>query len=83
MGTLGCVPAYDRYYIQAAKQHNISAGAYNKKSVKDVAAYYLKYKDEFEKVREELSSQGIEYPVMKIMDMCLWQVGYDAEYAKD
>ena len=78
LGTLGCVPAYDRYYIQAAKQYNISAGVYNKKSVKDVATYYLKYKEEFEKVREELSSQGIEYPVMKIMDMCLWQVGFDA-----
>ena len=26
LGTLGCVPAYDRYYMQAVKKHHISNG---------------------------------------------------------
>lgn len=39
LGTLGCVPAYDRYYVQAVKQHGISRGNYNRNSVKDVASY--------------------------------------------
>lgn len=77
LGVLGCVPAYDRYYVQAVRQYGISAGAYDRRSVRDVAKYYLKYKEEFEKVRAELSEHGTEYPVMKIMDMCLWQVAFE------
>lgn len=77
LGALGCVPAYDRYYVQAVRQYGISVGGYDRRSVKDVAKYYLKYKDEFEKVRNELSAYGTEYPVMKIMDMCLWQVAFE------
>ena len=77
LGTLGCVPAYDRYYVQAVRQYNISAGGYDRRSVKDVAKYYLKHKDDFENVRMELSAYGTEYPVMKIMNMCLWQVAFE------
>ena len=79
LGTLGCVPAYDRYYVQAVKQYGISAGGYNKESVRDVAKYYLSHKDEFETVRVELSIRGVEYPVMKLMDMCMWQVAFEAD----
>ena len=77
LGTLGCVPAYDRYYVQAVRKFGISAGIYSMSSVKSVAEYYLTYKEEFEAVRAELSKCGIEYPVMKLMDMCLWQVAFE------
>lgn len=77
LGTLGCVPAYDRYYVQAVKQYGISTGNYNRESVKDVAKYYLTYKDDFEIVRAELSLHGAEYPTMKLMDMCMWQVAFE------
>jgi hypothetical protein len=40
LGTLGCVPAYDRYYVQAVKQYNVSTGVYSKESVRDIAKYY-------------------------------------------
>lgn len=79
LGALGCVPAYDRYYVQAVRQYGISAGGYDRKSVKDVARFYLSHKDEFEMVRKELSAYGTEYPVMKIMDMCLWQVAFETD----
>ena len=52
LGTLGCVPAYDRYYVQAVKQYGISVGNYN-------------------------SLHGAEYPMMKLMDMCMWQVAFE------
>lgn len=79
LGTLGCVPAYDRYYVQAVKQYGISAGGYNKESVRDVAKYYLSYRDEFEAIRAELSTHGAEYPAMKLMDMCMWQAAFETE----
>ena len=79
LGTLGCVPAYDRYYVQSVKQYNISTGIYNKQSVRDIAKYYLSYKDEFESLRAELSTCGTQYPAMKLMDMCMWQSAFEAD----
>lgn len=79
LGTLGCVPAYDRYYIQAVKHYGISVGNYNRESVRDVAKFYLLHRDKFEIVREEISTQGMEYPVMKLMDMCMWQSAFEVE----
>ena len=83
LGTLGCVPAYDRYYVQAVKRYNISAGVYSKESVRDVAVYYLSHKDEFESLREELSTCGTRYPAMKLMDMCMWQLAFEADKRKE
>ena len=76
LGTLGCVPAYDRFYKESVKKHHISSGNYNKKSVCRVAKFYCDYEDSFEKLRLELSECRIEYPPMKLMDMCFWQDGY-------
>ena len=76
LGTLGCVPAYDRYYVQAVKKHHVSSGLYNRNSVRAVARFYCAHKDAFEKLRERLSQCGVEYPPMKLMDMCFWQDAY-------
>ena len=79
LGTLGCVPAYDRYYVQAVRRYKISVGEYCRESVKAVAKYYLTYKDRFETVREELSECGTQYPAMKLMDMCMWQAAFEMD----
>lgn len=79
LGTVGCVPAYDRYYVQAVRRYSISSGNFNRESVRDVANYYLAHKDDFETVREELSTHGVEYLAMKLMDMCMWQVAFEAD----
>lgn len=79
LGTLGCVPAYDRYYIQAVKQYGISTGSYNKNSIRDVAIYYISNKNAFEELRHDMNKCGTEYPPMKLMDMCLWQAGFNEE----
>lgn len=76
LGTLGCVPAYDRYYVQAVKKNHISSGNYNRSSVCAVARFYCGHLDAFEKVRRQLSACGVEYPPMKLMDMCFWQDAY-------
>lgn len=76
LGTLGCVPAYDRFYKESVKKHHISSFNYNKKSVCRVAKFYCDHEDSFEKLRLELSECRIEYPPMKLMDMCFWQDGY-------
>lgn len=79
LGALGCVPAYDRYYIQAVKHYDISSGNYNRNSVRDIAKYYIDNKTEFEAIRHQMSECGTEYPAMKLMDMCMWQAGFSEE----
>lgn len=66
----------DRFYKESVKKHHISSGNYNKKSVCRVAKFYCDHEDSFEKLRLELSECRIEYPPMKLMDMCFWQDGY-------
>lgn len=83
LGTLGCVPAYDNYYTETVKKYNVSAGTYNKNSVRDAALYYLSHKDEFESLREELSTCGTRYPAMKLMDMCMWQLAFETDKKKE
>ncbi len=76
LGTLGCVPAYDRFYKNSVKKNHISSGKFNRGSVRDVAEYYYENLDSFESLRSEISSCGVEYPPMKLMDMCFWQDAY-------
>ncbi len=76
LGTLGCVPAYDRYYVQSVKKRHISSGMYNMNSVYCIAKFYCNNFDAFETLRRELNRCGIEYPPMKLMDMCFWQDAY-------
>ena len=52
------------------------SGIFNRNSVYCVAKGYCDNLDEFEKVRHELNKCGIEYPPMKLMDMCFWQDAY-------
>ena len=77
LGTFGCVPAYDQYFIKGISEHNIAKKTYGKDSVRALASYYLEHYDEFENVRDKISSYGIKYTPMKIIDMCFWQSGVD------
>ena len=38
--------------------------------------------DDFEIVRAELSLHGAEYPTMKLMDMCMWQVAFEQDHSR-
>jgi hypothetical protein len=40
MGTLGCVPAYDRFFVDTIRNYKIASGNFNRKSLYDLAEYY-------------------------------------------
>ena len=40
MGTLGCVPAYDRYFIEGVKLKGVTTGIYNVRSLQKLADFY-------------------------------------------
>ncbi len=70
LGTLGCVPAYDRYFVDAIKRYGIARGVYNRKSILDICCFYNDNRESFQKL-------NIPYPEMKLIDMCMWQLGVD------
>lgn len=80
MGTLGCVPAYDTYFVKGIKVSNVSTGNFNESSILKLIDFYEAHSDVFEKKRKELhiiEENGLRlcYPQMKLLDMAFWLVG--------
>ena len=71
MGTLGCVPAYDRYFIDGIKKQKVATGNYNKKSIRQLVDFYENNMDKIEAVREKMKVNDLPYPQMKLLDMGL------------
>lgn len=82
MGTLGCVPAYDRYFIAGIKNQKVATGNYNLKSIMQLVDFYEKNSARLEPVREKMKVEGMPYPQMKMIDMGFWQVGFDLDTNK-
>ncbi len=79
MGTLGCVPAYDRYFISGIKKQKVASGNYNMKSIGQLVDFYEKNIVELENIRKDMKVNGMAYPQMKILDMAFWQIGLDSD----
>ena len=82
MGTLGCVPAYDRYFIAGIKDQKVATGNYNIRSIMKLVKFYEKNADRLEPIREKMEVEGMPYPQMKLLDMGFWQVGFDLDTNK-
>lgn len=80
MGTLGCVPAYDRYFIKGVKDQNVTTGYYGKNSLAGLVDFYEKNNERLEQVRNNLKMEDdLIYPQMKLLDMGFWQIGLEKE----
>ena len=80
MGTLGCVPAYDRFFISGVKNQSVTTGNYNDQSLRKLAKFYEDNHVILEQVRKGMMIENcIEYPQMKLLDMAFWQIGKDLE----
>lgn len=83
MGTLGCVPAYDRFFIDGVKELNVTMGNYCiQKSLLPLVTFYENNYDALEKLRKELKVYDMTYPQMKLLDMGFWQIGFEKHNAK-
>ena len=72
LGTLGCVPAYDRYFKIGCKKQKITQ-KFCKKSIIEICGFYKQYKNEIEKKRNKLTIyRKVKYPQMKLIDMGFW-----------
>ncbi|MDD3452726.1 MAG: hypothetical protein PHN42_00390 [Bacilli bacterium] len=77
LGTLGCVPAYDEYFIKGIRKYKVASGMFNNKSIINLVNFYIKYEDVLEEARANMNikDDNIKYPQMKLLDMCFWKAG--------
>ena len=79
MGTLGCVPAYDRFFQDGAKYLGLEHNSYKEKSLRELADIYETHNDRLEEARCGMRVGDLIYPQMKLLDMGLWQVGFEKD----
>lgn len=82
MGTLGCVPAYDRYFIAGIRNEKVATGNFNINSILYLVEFYNTHCIKFENARKQMKVFDMEYPQMKIIDSCFWQIGFDLDENK-
>lgn len=80
LGTLGCIPAYDRYFIDGMRKSGISYSNLSKSNLKAVTTYYEQNEAEFLKAQKSIHEKSsICYPPMKLVDMYFWEIGFQAD----
>lgn len=82
MGTLGCVPAYDRYFVAGVRKEKVTTGTYNINSLLKLVDFYEENKDKLEDTRKKLKVKTLSYPQMKLLDMGFWQIGFESDDKK-
>lgn len=82
MGTLGCVPAYDRYFINGIKDQGASTGNYNLQSLLKLVDFYERNFVRLEEARRAFKVYNLPYPQMKLLDMGFWQIGFEKDNDK-
>ena len=79
MGTLGCVPAYDRFFEEGARHLGLEKKSYNEDSLLELADIYEAHNDRLEDARRGMRVGDLTYPQMKLLDMGFWQVGFEKD----
>ena len=77
LGTLGCLPAYDRFFLSGLEEHNISPKKISIEGLKELIKFYKNNKAEFDSLQTKVLIGDKPYPVMKLIDMYFWQIGFD------
>jgi len=77
LGTLGCVPAYDRYFNDGLKEMGMSYNKFNGSSLNELFDFIDKHRTDIDEAQQYVKTVTEKhYPIMKIMDMFFWQIGY-------
>jgi hypothetical protein len=80
LGTLGCVPAYDRYFIDGLKEMQMQHTGFNEYSLNELFNFIDNNRNEITQVQRLIKTKTRRhYPLMKILDMYFWQIGYDKD----
>lgn len=79
MGTLGCVPAYDRFFQDGVAKYKMTTQEYSLNSVLKLVEFYEAHNDRLEEARHGMRTEDLTYPQMKLLDMGFWQIGFEKD----
>ena len=78
LGTIGCLPACDRFFIQGFRDQGFRYSSVNKLFIDRILRYCIKNRMELARLQSKISDpSGPKYPLMKLVDMHFWQIGSD------
>ena len=80
LGTFGCLPACDRFFIDGWKINGLKYSYLNTNFVGRVLNFCRENLRSFREEQAAIGSNGgMHYPLMKLVDMYFWQTGYERE----
>lgn len=75
LAVFGCVPAYDNYVKKALKKLGIR-NTFDEKGLTELIICLNKHKNEIKQAVQYVNAKlGVNYPVMRVVDMILWAYG--------
>ena len=74
LGTLGCVPAYDRFLELSLTESGIN-DKFSKESLTSIFDFINKNVESLKEIQSKIALDGTYYPLMKIVDMYFWEKG--------
>jgi hypothetical protein len=84
LGTLGCLPAVDRYFIDGFKAQGQSYSRLNRRFIDRIRAFSIEHLPVLRAEQRRIEgATGVRYPLMKLIDMYFWQIGYERDAAAD
>lgn len=82
LGTLGCVPAYDRYFINGLQMSGMKHSSFDSLSLNELLDFAAQHQADIKTSQDLVQTLTQKhYPLMKILDMYFWQIGYDSAIA--
>jgi hypothetical protein len=79
LGTLACLPACDRFFIDGFKKSGNKYSYLNARFVERVIGFCLENASQLRAEQARIEDlAGMHYPLMKLVDMYFWEIGYEA-----
>jgi len=83
LGTFGCLPACDRFFIYGFKASGSKYSYVNSKFIERILSFCHRNLGELQAEQQMIErAGGIRYPLMKIADMHFWQIGFSVDNAE-
>lgn len=76
LGTFGCVPAYDTYFIKGLKRTSMQYHSLSKNSIKELYDLAAKNITEIKQTIVSMPAQKGIYTIMKMIDIYMWEKEY-------
>lgn len=83
LGTIGCLPACDRFFIKGFRVQGFKYSSLNKLFIDRILQYCIDSRQELARLQSKIIDRGgPRYPLMKLVDMHFWQIGFDLQKPK-